>query len=197
MKRLLDSGIAIILLITISPLALLISVCILCIMGRPVLFRQKRPGLNGQPFILYKFRTLKEMRDKQGNYLPDADRITSMGKLLRRMSVDEIPQLVNVIKGEMSLVGPRPLLMEYLDRYTTEQARRHEVRPGITGWAQINGRNAISWEDKFELDVWYVKNQSFCLDMRIIFKTVMMVINGKGVSQEGSATAEPYLGVKE
>jgi len=197
MKRLIDLGIAFVLLIILSPLALLIFLLILCMMGRPVLFCHQRPGLNGKPFILYKFRTLKEMRDDQGNYLPDAERLTALGKLLRRMSVDEIPQLVNVIKGEMSLVGPRPLLMEYLNRYTQEQARRHEVRPGITGWAQINGRNAISWEEKFKLDVWYVDNQSLLLDIQIIARTIMMVLSGKGVSQDGSATTEPYLGAKQ
>jgi len=177
MKRLLDSGIAIILLITISPLALLISVCILCIMGRPVLFRQKRPGLNGQPFILYKFRTLKEMRDKQGNYLPDADRITSMGKLLRRMSVDEIPQLVNVIKGEMSLVGPRPCLPDQ-NKLINLRTKHNifSVRPGITGLSQINSIDMSSPEKLVKNDKKMIENFSLFNYFCYIFMTVL----GKG-----------------
>ncbi len=196
MRRIIDLGGAFILLIALLPLIIAISIYILCVMGRPVFFRQCRPGLNGKPFILLKFRTLTEKRDENGHYLVDAERLTPLGKLLRRSSLDELPQLINVIRGEMSLVGPRPLLMDYLDLYTSEQARRHEVKPGITGWAQINGRNAISWDDKFKLDIWYVEHQSLWLDIQIILRTIIMVISGRGISQDGSVTVEPYRGAK-
>ena len=161
-------------------------------LGSPVLFEQRRPGLYGKPFILLKFRTMTDERDANGELLPDAVRLTSFGKALRRYSLDELPQLFNVIKGDMSLVGPRPLLMEYLDYYTPMQARRHEVKPGITGWAQVNGRNAISWEEKFALDVWYVDNCSFILDLKILWMTFLKVVKSEGISQPGQATMEKF-----
>jgi lipopolysaccharide/colanic/teichoic acid biosynthesis glycosyltransferase len=160
----------------------------------PVLFRQKRPGLHGRPFTLYKFRTMTDERDAQGNLLPDAERLTSFGRFLRSTSLDELPELFNVLKGEMSLVGPRPLLMRYLDRYTPEQMRRHEVKPGITGWAQVNGRNAITWEQKFALDVWYVDNQSLWLDLKIIALTAWKILKREGINQPGRATVEYFQG---
>jgi sugar transferase EpsL len=160
-----------------------------------VFVRQLRPGLHGRPFTLLKFRTMTEARDPAGNLLPDEQRLTRLGRFLRRTSLDELPELINVLKGEMSLVGPRPLLMQYLDRYTPEQARRHEVKPGITGWAQINGRNALTWEEKFKLDVWYVDHRSFRLDLRIILLTVWKVLRQEGISQPGQATMEEFQGV--
>jgi len=161
-----------------------------------VLFRQQRPGLHGQPFTLYKFRTMTDARDAQGNLLPDAQRLMPLGRFLRSTSLDELPELFNVFKGDMSLVGPRPLLMRYLDRYTPEQMRRHEVKPGITGWAQVNGRNAVTWEQKFALDVWYVSNVSLWLDMKIIALTVWKVFKREGISQPGHATAQEFTGGK-
>ena len=166
-----------------------------CKLGTPVLFRQQRPGLGGRPFWLLKFRTMTEARDAAGNLLPDAQRLTGFGRFLRATSLDELPELLNVLKGDMSLVGPRPLLMQYLDRYTPEQARRHEVRPGITGWAQVNGRNAITWEEKFKLDVWYVDNWSLWLDIKIIFMTVWKIFKREGISQPGQATMEEFRGI--
>ncbi|MFT9850481.1 sugar transferase [Aneurinibacillus sp. REN35] len=163
-------------------------------LGSPVLFKQKRPGLYGQPFYIYKFRTMTDERDEHGELLPDDIRLTRFGRLLRKLSLDELPQLFNVVKGDISLVGPRPLLMEYLPRYTPRQARRHEVRPGITGWAQVNGRNNISWEEKFELDVWYVENQSFFLDLKILWMTFYKVLRSEGVSKEGHATTTKFMG---
>ncbi len=163
-------------------------------MGRPIFFKQARPGLYGKPFVLYKFRTMLDLRDQTGKMLPDERRLTSFGRWLRSTSLDELPVLFNVLKGDMSLVGPRPLLMEYLDRYTTEQARRHEVKPGITGWAQINGRNAISWEEKFALDVWYVDNWSLLLDFRIIFLTILKVLKHEGISADGHVTMPEFKG---
>lgn len=163
-------------------------------LGSPVFFRQVRPGLGGRPFEMVKFRTMRDTKDEHGNLLPDAERLTSFGRFLRSSSLDELPELWNVLKGDMSLVGPRPLLMEYLPLYSPEQARRHEVRPGITGWAQINGRNAISWEDKFKLDVWYVDNQSLWLDIRIIFLTIKKVVIRDGISAEGEATMTRFMG---
>ncbi len=163
-------------------------------MGRPIFFKQVRPGLYGKPFVLYKFRTMLDLRDQTGKMLPDERRLTSFGRWLRSTSLDELPVLFNVLKGDMSLVGPRPLLMEYLDRYTTEQARRHEVKPGITGWAQINGRNAISWEEKFALDVWYVDNWSLLLDFRIIFLTILKVLKHEGISADGHVTMPEFKG---
>lgn len=163
-------------------------------LGSPVLFRQVRPGLYGRPFEMIKFRTMKDATDKDGNPLPDSERLTDFGKKLRAMSLDELPELWNVLKGEMSLVGPRPLLMEYLPLYNAEQAKRHNVRPGVTGYAQINGRNSLSWEEKFKLDTWYVEHQSFLLDMKILLKTVKKVLIKDGISAEGEATMSKFTG---
>ncbi|MDZ4739074.1 MAG: sugar transferase [Alphaproteobacteria bacterium] len=164
------------------------------LLGYPLLFTQLRPGLRGQTFRIYKFRTMREVRRADGRLLPDAQRLTKLGRFMRSFSLDELPSLWNVLRGDMSLVGPRPLLMEYLELYTPEQARRHEVRPGITGWAQVNGRNALSWDEKFKLDVWYVDNQSFWLDMKILALTVWQVLARKGISAEGHATMPPFEG---
>jgi len=166
-------------------------------MGKPVLFRQKRPGLHGQPFWLYKFRTMTDRASADGIALPDAQRLTRLGRFLRASSLDELPELINVLRGEMSLVGPRPLLMEYLDRYTPEQARRHEVRPGITGWAQINGRNALSWEDKFSLDRWYVDNWSAQVDVKILWWTIRQVITRTGIGHGDNETMPRFMGTEE
>ncbi len=163
-------------------------------LGHPILFRQRRPGLHGEPFTILKFRTMTDACDAGGNLRPDAQRLTTLGRLLRATSLDELPELLNVLKGEMSLVGPRPLLIEYLPRYTVEQARRHEVRPGITGWAQVNGRNALSWEQKFALDVWYVNHCSLWIDLRILWLTAVGVLKRKGISAEGHATMPPFTG---
>jgi len=163
-------------------------------MGFPVLFRQPRPGQWGQSFTLLKFRTMRESCDSRGSLLPDADRLTRLGRLLRSTSLDELPELLNVLRGDMSLVGPRPLLMQYLVHYTSEQARRHEVKPGITGWAQVNGRNALTWEGKFELDVWYVDHQSFWLDFKIMVLTIWKIMKREGINQPGQATAEEFKG---
>ena len=163
-------------------------------LGAPILFHQLRPGLHGQPFTILKFRTMTDARDAQGNLLPDAERLTPLSRFLRSTSLDELPELWNVLKGDMSLIGPRPLLMQYLDRYTPEHARRHEVRPGITGWAQVNGRNALTWEQKFSLDVWYVDNLSLWLDLKIIAMTVWKILRREGISQPGQATAEEFRG---
>lgn len=178
----------------ILPALVLISFLVKFKLGTPVLFKQVRPGLNGNPFMIYKFRSMSEKRDREGELLPDDQRMTSFGNFLRRSSLDELPELVNVVKGEMSLVGPRPLLMEYLEYYTTEQSRRHEVKPGLTGWAQVNGRNAITWEDKFKFDLWYVDNLSFSLDLRILWLTLVKVIRREGINQRGHATAERFKG---
>lgn len=163
-------------------------------LGSPVVFRQIRPGLYGRPFTLYKFRTMRDARDASGRPLADADRLTAFGRFLRASSLDELPELMNVIRGEMSLVGPRPLLVQYLDRYTPVQARRHEVEPGLTGWAQVNGRNAISWDEKFALDVWYVDNLSFGLDIKIILMTIKKVLGREGISYKGEATMTEFMG---
>lgn len=162
--------------------------------GAPVLFRQQRPGLDGKPFVLYKFRTMSEQRDAMGALLPDEARLLPLGRALRRFSLDELPQLFNVVKGDMSLVGPRPLLMEYLPLYAPEQARRHAVRPGITGWAQVNGRNAVSWDERFKLDVWYVDHRSFALDLRILWLTLLRVLHADGISEPGAATMSKFTG---
>ena len=193
-KRLLDVTAALAAICLLSPLIALVVLLLRIRLGSPVLFRQRRPGLHGQPFTLLKFRTMTDARDDQGRLLPDADRLTPFGRFLRSTSLDELPELINVLKGEMSLVGPRPLLMQYLDRYTPEQMRRHDVRPGITGWAQVNGRNAISWEDKFALDVWYVDHLSFRLDARIVGMTILTILKREGISQPGQATAEEFRG---
>lgn len=194
MKRLLDilaSGLG---LLVLSPLLLILALLVLVYHGRPVLFGQTRPGMHGKPFKMLKFRTMRDALDSDGNPLPDSERITKFGAFLRATSLDELPELWNVLKGDMSLVGPRPLLMDYLDLYTTEQARRHEVRPGVTGWAQINGRNAISWEEKFKLDVWYVDNRSFWLDIKILLMTVKKVFVREGISADGHVTIEKFKG---
>lgn len=195
MKRSLDIIITTVSLIALIPLLSLIALVIRWNMGWPVIFAQERPGYKGNPFKLYKFRTMNNRMDEQGQLLPDAERMLSFGRFLRTSSLDELPELWNVLKGDMSLVGPRPLLMQYLDRYTPEQARRHEVRPGITGWAQVNGRNAITWEEKFKLDVWYVDNRSLWLDIKIIFMTIWKIIRREGISQKGQATMEEFFGM--
>ena len=193
-KRLFDLVFSLILVIILLPLLALLAILVYIDLGSPVLFRQQRPGLLGKPFTFYKFRTMNNGTDEDGRLLPDEVRLSASGKCLRKTSLDELPQLFNVIRGDMSLVGPRPLLMEYLDLYTDEQMRRHEARPGITGWAQVNGRNAITWEEKFRLDLWYVDNRSFFLDLRIILLTVVRIIRKEGISQEGMATAEKFKG---
>ncbi|GAA4018262.1 sugar transferase [Deinococcus rubellus] len=166
-------------------------------LGSPIFFSQQRPGLRGKPFTMYKFRTMRDATDTQGQPLPDSERLTPLGRFLRSSSLDELPELFNVLRGDMSLVGPRPLLMEYLPRYTPQQARRHEVRPGITGWAQVNGRNAISWEEKFNLDVWYVDNRSFALDLKILWLTVLKVFKREGINAVGEATMPVFSGTAQ
>ena len=196
LKRLLDIIIASIALILLSPLYAFVSYKVKKNLGSPVLFRQVRPGLHGKPFEMIKFRTMKDATDKKGNALPDSQRLTEFGKKLRASSLDELPELWNVLKGDMSLVGPRPLRMEYLPLYNAEQAKRHNVRPGVTGYAQVNGRNSLSWEDKFKLDTWYVEHQSLWLDMKILLKTVKKVIIKDGISAEGEATMTKFTGTK-
>ena len=193
-KRLLDIIIASIALILLSPLYTFVAYKVKKNLGSPVLFRQVRPGLHGKPFEMIKFRTMKDAVDEQGNLLPDSERLTPFGKMLRSTSLDEMPELWNVIKGDMSIVGPRPLLTEYLPLYNEEQAKRHNVRPGMTGHAQVNGRNAISWEEKFKLDTWYVENQSTLLDFKIMFKTVHKVLAKDDISAEGEATMTRFTG---
>jgi len=193
-KRLLDAATASVVAILLLPVLLTVAAVVRIRLGRPVFFRQLRPGLHGKPFTMYKFRTMREARDAQGNALPDGQRLTSLGKWLRKTSLDELPELWNVLRGDMSLVGPRPLRMEYLDRYTPEQARRHDVRPGVTGWAQVNGRNAISWEEKFRLDVWYVDHYSPWVDLRILWMTVGTVFRRKGIAAEAHATMPEFMG---
>lgn len=192
MKRFFDLTITAAALILLSPLLGFIAILVLATMGGPILFVQIRPGLHGTPFRLYKFRTMADLRDGSGRLLPDEVRLTGIGRLLRSTSLDELPELFNVLKGDMSIVGPRPLLMQYLDRYSPEQARRHEVKPGLTGWAQVNGRNAITWEEKFTLDVWYVDRQSLWLDLKIIAMTVFKVLKREGISAEGQATMPEF-----
>ena len=196
-KRLLDIVIASTALILLSPVYLIVSRKVKKNLGSPVLFRQVRPGLNGKPFEMIKFRTMKDALDAEGHPLPDSERLTAFGKMLRATSLDEMPELWNVIKGDMSIVGPRPLLMEYLPLYNSDQAKRHNVRPGITGHAQVNGRNAISWEKKFELDTWYVEHQSLWLDFKIMLKTVKKVIAKDDISAEGEATMSKFTGTPE
>jgi lipopolysaccharide/colanic/teichoic acid biosynthesis glycosyltransferase len=194
MKRGFDLIASIAGLLLLAPLMAFIALVIRVTMGRPILFRQARPGRHGETFTMYKFRSMRDDRDAQEAVRPDAQRLTTLGRLLRHTSLDELPELWNVMRGEMSLVGPRPLLTEYLPLYNREQARRHEVRPGITGWAQVNGRNAISWEDKFALDVWYVDHRSLALDFKILATTFKRVLRSEGVAQEGHATAESFRG---
>lgn len=183
-------------LVVLVPVFLLLIFISMLTMGSPLLFTQTRPGLNGSPFTFYKFRTMTNENDMNGNILPDEKRLTNIGEFLRRTSLDELPSLWNVLKGDMSLVGPRPLLMEYLSRYSSEQTRRHNVKPGITGWAQVNGRNAISWEEKFKLDVWYVDNKSFWLDIKILCLTVCKVLKREGINYAGHVTMKPFQGNK-
>ena len=197
LKRLLDIIIASIALILLSPLYAFVAYKVKKNLGSPVLFRQVRPGLRGKPFEMIKFRTMKDAVDAQGNPLPDSERLTPFGKMLRSTSLDEMPELWNVIKGDMSVVGPRPLLTEYLPLYTEEQAKRHHVRPGMTGHAQVNGRNAIGWEEKFKLDTWYVENQSTRLDFKIMFKTVHKVLAKDDISAEGEATMTKFTGTPD
>jgi sugar transferase EpsL len=194
MKRIFDVLVATILIALLAPLLAFVFVLVRVRLGAPSLYTQKRPGLDANIFSIVKFRTMTDACDQHGILLPDCQRVTSLGRFLRRTSLDELPELFNVLKGDMSLVGPRPLLIEYLDRYTPEQARRHEVRPGITGWAQVNGRNAISWDEKFELDVWYVDNHTLWLDVKILYMTLLKTIKREGISQPGHATMEKYMG---
>ena len=193
MKRIIDVAAAGLGLVMLSPLLLIIGLAVLMALGSPILFRQERPGRHGRPFTLYKFRSMRTAGEGAAP-LSEAERLTRLGAFLRRTSLDELPELWNVLRGDMSLVGPRPLLMEYLPLYTPEQARRHDVRPGITGWAQINGRNAISWEEKFRLDVWYVDHRSLSLDLRILLLTIRRVLSGHGINEPGQATVTFFRG---
>jgi len=193
-KRIFDLVLTIPGLIVLSPLLLVIALLVRIKHGMPVIFRQIRPGYGGEPFNIYKFRSMTEARDSQGNLLPDTQRLTRLGRFLRITSIDELPELFNILRGEMSLVGPRPLLMQYLELYTPEQSRRHHVLPGITGWAQVNGRNALTWEDKFKLDVWYVDHWSLGLDIKILLLTIWKVLRREGISQPGYTTAEVFKG---
>ena len=196
MKRCFDLISSIIIFTLAIPILIIVTILVKVKLGSPVIFKQKRPGLNEKPFYLYKFRTMTDQRDSQGNLLPDQIRLTRFGQLLRKFSLDELPQLMNVIKGDLSLVGPRPLLMEYLPLYSREQAKRHQVRPGMTGWAQVNGRNAITWEEKFKLDVWYIENRTIFLDIKILFLTFLKVIKSEGINQASHVTTEPFKGSK-
>jgi lipopolysaccharide/colanic/teichoic acid biosynthesis glycosyltransferase len=196
-KRILDLILTIPGLLIISPLLLLITIVVRIKMGPPAIFKQVRTGHKGRLFSVYKFRTMTDDRDESGGLLPDAIRLTRLGRLLRSFSLDELPELFNILRGEMSLVGPRPLLTQYLDRYTPEQARRHDVLPGMTGWAQVNGRNALTWEDKFRFDVWYVDNWSLRLDIEILLRTMWIVITREGITQPGFPTAEEFFGIDD
>ncbi len=193
-KRAFDIAVSLFILVVFSPLLLLLALFVRLKLGSPIFFTQARPGWKERPFHMVKFRTMTNARDSNGELLPDAERLPRFGQLLRSTSLDELPELLNVLKGEMSLVGPRPLLMQYLERYSSEQRRRHEMRPGITGWAQVNGRNNLGWDDRFKLDVWYIDNWSFGLDLKILFKTVMKVIRRSDVSQEGHVTMTEFQG---
>lgn len=196
MKRALDITVSLLAIILFSIPMFIVFIGIRITMGSPVTFQQKRPGLYGRPFYIKKFRTMTNKTDEYGDLLPDHQRVTKVGNIVRKLSLDELPQLFNVLKGELSLVGPRPLLMEYLELYTAEQARRHDVTPGMTGWAQVNGRNAITWEEKFEFDVWYVDNRSFLLDIKILFMTALKVIQSDGVNKQENVTMEKFKGTK-
>jgi len=191
-KRLFDMAVAVPSMIILSPVLVFIGILVRLKIGSPVLFRQGRPGLHGKPFTIHKFSTMTDNLDEDGRLLPDSERLTKLGRFLRSTSLDELPELFNILKGDMSIVGPRPLLMQYLDRYTPEQASRHEVKPGLTGWAQVNGRNALTWEEKFKLDVWYVDNWSLKLDLKIVGMTVKKVLKREGISQDGQATASEF-----
>lgn len=197
MQRLFDIILSSFYLLIMSPFIFVLGMILLLTIGSPILFKQTRPGFHSKPFMFYKFRTMTREKDDNGVLLLDEQRLTKFGKFLRKTSLDELPSLWNVLIGDMSLVGPRPLLIEYLDRYSPEQARRHEVKPGITGWAQVNGRNALTWDEKFKFDVWYVDHQSFWLDMKILFITIWKVLKGEGISQEGCATMTPFKGTTE
>lgn len=197
LKRTFDVACSTVALLLLWPVLLIVYVLVRVTLGSPVLFRQQRPGLHGQPFMMVKFRTMLDALDERGNPLPDDVRLTRLGRFLRATSMDELPELWNVLRGEMSLVGPRPLLMEYLPLYSAEQARRHEVRPGVTGWAQVNGRNALGWSEKFELDVWYVDNRSLLLDIRILLLTVKKVFIREGINADGQATMSKFTGREE
>jgi sugar transferase EpsL len=196
-KRILDIALVLPGIIILSPLFLIIAILIWLNYGTPIIFRQKRPGYLGKPFLVYKFRTMTNALDQANNLLPDSERLTRLGCILRSFSLDELPELINVFLGEMSLVGPRPLLMQYLERYSPQQARRHEVLPGITGWAQINGRNALTWEEKFTLDVWYVDHWTLGLDIKILLITAIKVLRREGINQPGQTTAEEFMGTHD
>ena len=197
MKRLFDLSLSVVLMALFAPLILMLAFFVRIKLGAPILFRQQRPGYKGQPFNMLKFRTMTDARDHDGNLLPDSDRLPPFGRWLRSTSLDELPELWNVFRGEMSFVGPRPLLMEYLPLYSQHQARRHDVLPGITGWAQVNGRNSLSWREKFDLDVWYVENRSFRLDLHILLLTVASVVRQEGISAKGEATMSGFKGNDE
>ncbi|SIR16545.1 sugar transferase EpsL [Bacillus cereus] len=196
MKRIFDVCISLLLLFVCLFPILVVAILVRMKLGSPVLFKQQRPGLHGKPFNVYKFRTMLDKKDSDGELLPDKNRLTIFGGILRKYSLDELPQLINVVRGDLSLVGPRPLLMEYLPLYSSKQAKRHNVKPGITGWAQINGRNLITWEEKFELDVWYVENRSFLLDLKIIVLTILKVFKTEGINHVGHVTMERFTGGK-
>jgi len=193
-KRLFDLAFALIALFILSPIILVTAILVRVFIGTPILFKQQRPGYKGHPFFIYKFRSMTNRLTRDGNLLPDAERLTRFGRLLRSLSLDELPELFNIVRGEMSFVGPRPLLMEYLPLYSPEQARRHDVVPGLTGWAQVNGRNAVDWHSRFKMDVWYADNWSFWLDIKIIFLTAWKVLSREGVNQEGQSTVEYFKG---
>ena len=194
LKRSFDVVVATVALVLLSPVLGVVALLVLFDLGPPILFRQQRPGLHGAPFTMLKFRTMRDERDEQGRQVPDSQRVTRLGRFLRRMSLDELPELLNVIRGDMSLVGPRPLFMRYLDRYSPEQMRRHEVKPGMTGWTQLNGRNALTWEEKFAFDIWYVDNRSLILDTKILIRTFWKVLTGEGVTPRTSADVPEFWG---
>lgn len=196
-KRLFDITVSLLLLVALSPLLAVVYLLVRFGLGPPVFFVQRRPGLCGRPFDLVKFRTMTAARDPLGGLLPDSQRLGRLGRFLRQFSLDELPELWNVARGEMSLVGPRPLLMQYLDRYTPEQARRHEVKPGLTGWAQVNGRNTLPWEERFKMDLWYIENRSFALDIKILALTVLKTLRHEGISEPGEATAREFMGASD
>ena len=196
-KRLLDLVVGSLALLLLLPIIVLVAIAVRLFLGSPVLFAQRRPGLRGEPFRLLKFRTMLDSANEQGELLPDEQRLTGFGRFLRSTSLDELPQLWNIVRGDMSLVGPRPLMMNYLPRYSPEQARRHDVRPGLTGWAQVKGRNALTWPEKLALDVWYVDNRSFALDLRILLMTLRQVVTRHGIASEGSATMPEFMGDEE
>ena len=196
LKRLTDILLSFVGLLFFSPLLLIAVIAIFIFLGRPILFVQKRPGYHAKPFNILKLRTMKDLRDSSGALLPDEERVSKFGNFLRKYSIDELPELINVIKGDMSIVGPRPLLMQYLSLYNEAQKKRHEVRPGITGWAQINGRNNLSWEERFELDLWYVNNHNFLLDLKIIFLTITKVISAENINSDDHVTMKPFKGNK-